>query len=166
MLHGQESLVRSFGEGQGRPVRHMLGSRVVEVFERARQKDPVALAVLNRAAEALGFALACLINLTNPELIILGGDLIRGEDVFLHRIVEHLNRLALPDFLEGLQVRVSSLGPDTGIIGAASLAVRSAFLDSKLLRKVCSPVLNSLHGAGRPQTSHRKGSPRAKMARV
>jgi glucokinase len=157
---------RQYAEKMGRPVRHMLGSKVIEVFERARRKDPVALAVLERAAEALGSALACLINLTNPDLIILGGDLVKGEDVLLDRIVEHLKRRTLPDFLEGLQIRVSSLGPDIGIMGAASLAVRSALLDSKLLRKVCSPVLNSLHGAGRPQTSHRKGSPRAKMARV
>ena len=87
----------------------------------------------------------------NPELIILGGDLVMGADVLLHRIVEHLNRRAMPDFLEGLQVRISSLGPDIGIIGAASLAVRSSLLDSKLLKKVCSPVLRSVEGIGKPR---------------
>jgi predicted NBD/HSP70 family sugar kinase len=157
---------RQYAEKTGRPVRHMLGSKVVEVFERARQKDPVALAVLNRAAEALGSALASLTNLMNPELIILGGDLVGGADVLLHRIVEHLNRRAIPDFLEGLQVRVSSLGPDIGLMGAASLAFRSSLLDPKLLRKICCPVSESLHPIARSHAAHRNGRSRAKMARV
>jgi predicted NBD/HSP70 family sugar kinase len=154
---------RQYAEKTGRSVRHIAGSKVIEVFERARQKDPVALEVLDRAAEALGFALACLTNLMNPELIILGGDLIRGEDVFLHRIVKHLKLRAMLDSLEGLQVRITSLGPDIGIMGATSLAVQSSLLDSKLLRKICSPVLDSFDGNRRLNT-HRKTRSRAKTA--
>ena len=134
------NILRQYLEKIGRRANHLVGSRVVEVFDRARQKDSAAVQVLDRAGKALGIGLAFLTNLLNPELIILGGDIVTGEDLLLPRIRKELCRGVLPHFSEGLQLVCSSLGADIGLTGAASLAFRSSLLDAKLLKKLSSPA--------------------------
>jgi hypothetical protein len=86
-------------------------------------------------------ALSHVVNLLNPEIIILGGDLIAGEDVFVPLIKEGLFRHCLPELSEGLEIAMSSLGLDIRLKAAASLAFRKCLAEPALLKKLCSPVL-------------------------
>ncbi|HEY3131600.1 MAG TPA: ROK family protein [Acidobacteriota bacterium] len=135
------NIIRQYLEKKtGKAVEHAFGARVTEVFQAARENDSVATEVLGRAAKSLGHGISYLINLFNPELIILGGDILQGEDVLLPLIKKEAFQYALPDFLLGLKIRASSLGFDIGLKGATSLAFRNSLLDSVLLKKICSPV--------------------------
>lgn len=132
------NIVRQYLEKTGRRPRNLFGEQVMEVFERARQGEAPAIEVIDRAGHYLGLALANLVNLLNPELIVLGGDIIHAEDLFLPRIRKELARNVLPLLQTSLEVKMSSLGMDIGLVGAASLAFHNALRDSALLKKICS----------------------------
>jgi glucokinase len=133
------NMVRQYRERAGRPQpKLLLGEQVMEVFHQARLGDPAAVAVVDRAARHLGLALANVVNLLNPDLIVLGGDLIHAQDLFLPRIQAELARHVLPEIHASLEVRFSALGFDGGLVGAACLAFHHSLRDAALLRKICS----------------------------
>ena len=113
------------------------------VLEKARNDDPLALQVLNRVSRALGLGLSHLVLLLNPGLIILGGDLMQGEDLLLPRIRKEL-ATHVPGFMRTTELRVTSLGQDIGLKGAASLAFRNSVQNSDLLKKLCRPLYETL----------------------
>jgi predicted NBD/HSP70 family sugar kinase len=137
------NIVRQYLEATGRAEAEPSSLRMPEVCERARQKDPAAIAVLNRAGRALARALSFAIGLLNPEIVILGGDLIGAEDVLLPVIRAEIERLTLPRLLEGLTIIVSGLGLDIRLKGAASVAFRNMLEDPALLPRLCAPILAS-----------------------
>jgi len=141
------NIVRQYLEQTGRGQGRLSGDRVTEVFEKARAGDGAALAVLDRVGRHLGLALAHLVNLLNPELILLGGDMIHGSDLLLPRIQKHLSRNTLPTLLKGVEIKFSSLGPDIGLIGAASMAFHNLLDDPELLRRICTPPAADARGA-------------------
>ncbi|MCE5309066.1 MAG: ROK family protein [Acidobacteriales bacterium] len=138
------NIVRQYFESADHDVSHLSGYRVPEVFERARQGDPDALRAVRRASKYLGLAFSYLANLFNPEVIVIGGDIVHGQDLVLPIVREELSRYALPRSNSGLEVKVSSLGLDIGLRGAAALAFRRSLGNSALLRKMCSP-LSAVH---------------------
>jgi glucokinase len=130
------SIVRQYAAASRRGGERLRWDQVSEVFERARAGDRVAQTVTRRAAAHLGVALANLANVLNPELIVLGGDALLGEDVWLPVIRERVQALTLPEIGAGLELRCTELGPDNGLIGAASLAFHGAIHDPTLLERI------------------------------
>jgi N-acetylglucosamine repressor len=119
------------------------GMQLSAVLEKARNDDPLALQVVNRVSRALGLGLSHLVLLLNPGLIILGGDLMQGEDLLLPRIRKEL-AMHVPGFMRTTELRVTSLGQDIGLKGAASLAFRNSVQNSDLLKKLCRPLSETL----------------------
>jgi predicted NBD/HSP70 family sugar kinase len=127
------NIVRQYVEADGnrespRPV------RVTDVFEKARHGNAAARAVLERAGRALGLALSHAISLLNPEIVILGGDLIAAEDTLVPVIRDEIARRTLPASSERLVVHVSSLGLDIRLRGAVLLAFRSILQNAALFK--------------------------------
>lgn len=110
-----------------------------EVWERARQGDRAALEVLGRVARALGLALSHAVTLLNPRTVILAGDIAAGEDVLLPPIRAEMQRRLLPALFEALEFRVSGLGSDVRLAGAAALAFRDSLAQPGLLERLCGP---------------------------
>jgi len=93
------------------------------VGQAARQGDPMALAVVNEAAEATGCHLASLAHAFNPEVIVLGGGVVQIGEPLLARIEEALRaEIIHPAYLEGLRLASAELGDDAGLFGAMVLA--------------------------------------------
>jgi predicted NBD/HSP70 family sugar kinase len=113
----------------------------VDVLERARHGDSIALSVFERAGRAIGSALSTAINLLDPEIVILGGDLITAEDVMLSIIWDQVRQLTRPRSLEVVKIVVSGLGLDIRLKGAASLAFRNMLEQPALLQRMCAPAL-------------------------
>lgn len=104
----------------------LLGQVTLEhVREAAQSGDPVALEALEEAGTYLGLALANLVNLVNPRMVVLGGPIADIGEPFLEPVRREVRRRALWDALAGLEIVPSALGDDAGPIGAAAL-----FLDS------------------------------------
>lgn len=96
------------------------------VFAAAEESDPLALAVVEEAAVYLGIAVANLINLFNPELIVLGGPVGQRGHILLETIQAEAHRRAMAYPLAAARIVTSTLGPDAGAIGAAVLVLQRA----------------------------------------
>ena len=115
----------------------------VEVLERARRGNSVALSIFERARRAIGSALSAVISLLNPEMVIVGGDLITAEDVMLPIIWDQIRQQTRPRSLENVKIVISSLGLDIRLKGTASLAFRNMLETPELIQKMCAPVLQT-----------------------
>lgn len=92
-----------------------------DVSAAARHGDASARGVLESAGQSLGVALATLVHIYLPEAIFVGGGVAGAGNLLLDPARETMERLVSPTCLQRLQVfRVGVMGPDAGVIGAAS----------------------------------------------
>jgi len=132
------NIIRQYAELCGHQNSQRGAIRIAEVFERARQGDSNARVVLERVGRALGLALSHAATLLNPEIVILGGDLMGAEDTLVPIVLNEIRVRTLPVSLESLKIVVSSLGLDIRLKGAASLAFRKMLESPTLLRTMCN----------------------------
>jgi len=117
-------------EGQKTVLTEMLGEKMDGLrsgdLRKAIQKgDKFVAKCVEDAAEHIGVAVGSLMNLLNPEVIVLGGGLIEAlSDVMMPRIIKVATSRALTGTTEGVQIKDSMLGDKAGIYGAAILARR------------------------------------------
>jgi glucokinase len=88
----------------------------------AQHDDGLAIEVLARAGRALGFAVASLAHLFNPEGIAIGGGVISAGPFLFEPMHEAIDEYLLAGFSDSLQIGPSLLGQDSGLLGAAVLA--------------------------------------------
>ncbi|WP_411102769.1 ROK family protein [Streptomyces sp. cmx-4-9] len=94
----------------------------------ARAADPVAVEVLEETAEYLGAGLSDLVNLFQPERILIGGwaGLMLGPYI-LDAVREHATRYSLHHPAGRVSIGMGSLGPDAVTVGAATLPLSAFF---------------------------------------
>jgi glucokinase-like ROK family protein len=97
------------------------------VFEAARRGDNQVQEMIEERGCYLGIALANLINMFNPELILLGGIFSRGEDLFKESITRTIQQRAFGGMGKNVRVQATSFGWKAGVIGAAALALLHFF---------------------------------------
>ena len=103
-----------------------------EIEDAALAGDPLAIQVAQEAAAHLGRAVAGLMNLLNPSLVIVGGDLARLGDLLLDPLRETVESRTLVSSVAAAEIRASELGPRSVAIGAATLILKAALADSRL----------------------------------
>lgn len=89
--------------------------------------DPLAVQLVQRAAGYLGVGIANVVNVFDPQLVVVGGMLAQAGDLVLTPIHETLDRLLSPALRQKVQVTLGTLGERAGVIGAASLVLHNAF---------------------------------------
>jgi len=82
-----------------------------------------ALQILRDAGRLIGEALSSVVNLLNPELIVIGGDLAQTGQTLVAGIREVVYQRSLPLSTADLRIQESSLGDRAGVIGAAALVL-------------------------------------------
>lgn len=98
-----------------------------EILNAAAKDDTLAIELIEQTSEKLGKGVAVLINLYNPELIILGGSVARTGDYTFYPIKSAIQKYSLSIVNNDTQLKISKLGEMAGIIGAC-LLVRNKFL--------------------------------------
>ncbi|RJP56190.1 MAG: ROK family transcriptional regulator [Anaerolineaceae bacterium] len=88
--------------------------------------DIEAVESFNEAGQAMGQGFAGLINIFNPEMIILGGPLSVAGEYLLPAIKETVARHSLPEIDRQAEVLLSPFGPDASLIGAIAIVVDDA----------------------------------------
>jgi len=117
-------------EGQKTVLTEMLGGdlddmRSGDLRKALRRGDKFIEKVIEEAAEYTGIAVANIINLINPDVVVLGGGVIDAlEDEMLAIIVETAHDYAMQGTDKGITILASKLGDDAGITGGAVLAKR------------------------------------------
>jgi glucokinase len=92
----------------------------ISLAEAARTGHPVAREVWERAGRYLGLALVGVVNLLNPDIIVIGGGIARAGRLLLDPARRIVRERALRIAARHVRVVRSTLGADAGIIGAAS----------------------------------------------
>jgi glucokinase len=100
------------------------------VYEAGVNGDRLALAVFNRVGFCLGITLAGLINVFNPEIVVIGGGVAAGWDLFSGTLKQTIMERAFRLPAEHAKIVRATLGDDAGILGAASLVFGSDHRES------------------------------------
>lgn len=100
---------------------------IERVFTAARQGDEEVLQMLEERAYYLGVALAGLVNLFNPEMILLGGIFSSGEEFFLETARRLTSEMAFGGMGKRVRITSTSFGWRAGVLGAAALALMHFF---------------------------------------
>lgn len=96
------------------------------VFRAADRGDPVAEAVVAKAAQALGAGVAALVNLCNPEMIILGGGVMEAGEILVEPVRRWARFYAFERAVAKTRIVRSGLSKASGILGAAALFLYEA----------------------------------------
>lgn len=92
------------------------------------REDELVTQCVSEASEYLSGGLTSVINLINPELIILGGGLIEAVDYFYKQTIKKAKSKSLPVPAEKIRFSKTILGDYSGVIGAALLDEREEIL--------------------------------------
>ena len=112
---GERSLIDDLVDGD-------LGRVTAEtVVSAALEKDSLANEAIVEAARTLGAALASLVHLLDPRLIVIGGGVSNARDLLFRPLRQRLEEGLMPGFRGGVQVVPAALGDDAGLMGAVAL---------------------------------------------
>lgn len=93
-----------------------------DVFDCAKEGDVFSLDIVDYEAEYLAMGIGNVLNLINPEKIILAGGVSLAGDILLARVKEKLPKYAMSVAIEnGFSIELGILGNDSGIYGASAL---------------------------------------------
>jgi glucokinase len=121
--HGHfETLIS--GSAADRAARELYGpsSNARELVLRARDGDEAAAAALAEVGHKLGAGIATLINIFEPEMVVLGGGFAMAGELLFDAAREAVAQEALPPGRDLVRIVPAQLGPRAGMVGAALIA--------------------------------------------
>lgn len=146
LVGGPALVARAAELGAEFPESRLAGKKITvfDLENAALADDALALKVAQEAAAHLGRAIAGLLNLMNPSLVIIGGDLARLGDLLLDPLRETVKSRTLVSSVAAAEIRSSDLGERAIAMGAATMVLKATLEDSRLF-----PVVAT--GAASPQ---------------
>ena len=114
---GAESIMREMAGGS------LENITFDNVLKAAEQNDEVALAALSEVGRYLGIGIANLINIFNPEMIVLGGALNRASPIILPVVERAVESNTLSPNWENVEIVPSAHGTDASVMGAVALVL-------------------------------------------
>ena len=124
-----QALARDAGAlAAARPDSRLAGERGrpptgADVVTAAREGDPDALGLFERFGTWLGIGMAGLMNVFEPERLVIGGGLSAVADLYLPEAEQEARRRVLPQIGARVETSVVGTGALAGVIGAARLAI-------------------------------------------
>lgn len=97
------------------------------ITEAAEAGDTETLEALSETGRALGMGLANLINIFNPEMVIIGGALSLVSEFLLPSIKKVVEERALENIRKHTVILTSAFGPDASVMGAVAMVVQAIF---------------------------------------
>ncbi len=98
-------------------------SSPADIFRAARNGDPLARQVVDRVTHALGASIGNLVNIFNPELIVLGGSVALGLEFCLGEVKQWAERYALAGAFQTVRIELSEFDKDAAFLGAAAMVM-------------------------------------------
>lgn len=110
-------------------VRHITGARAEritaeQVFHLAAEGDKIAQKIVEDVQTYLGIALANIVHIINPSMIILGGSVAQAGALLIEPLQARVYELCLPAARDSLRLVRGSLGSEANITGAITLALQ------------------------------------------
>ena len=99
-------------------------SSAEEVYEAGRRGDAQALSVFKRFGMYLGIGLANLINLIDPQVIVITGGAVNGWDLFENEMHRQVEERAFRATARQVKIARSECGDNAGLLGAVRIALQ------------------------------------------
>jgi glucokinase len=93
-----------------------------DLVQAARDSDPAAVEALAEIGTRLGAGIASLVNIFEPELVVIGGGFGQAGELVIGPAREVVRREALPPGRETARIVAAELGPRAGLVGAGFVA--------------------------------------------
>jgi len=91
------------------------------IFNAGMEGDELALEAFRRMGVYLGIGIANLINLLNPQMIVIGGGVVNGWQLFEKSMRQQVAERAFPLLADRVKIVRAECGDDAGLLGAARL---------------------------------------------
>jgi glucokinase len=99
--------------------RQVLGEDVTRL---AQEEDDASISVLEETGRWLGIGLAGFVNTFNPEVIAVGGGASQAGELILESARKEVQLRASSPSRDLVEIKEATLGPESGVLGAAALA--------------------------------------------
>jgi len=107
-----------------------------DVILAARMGDEFCIAILNEIGTAMGKGLSYIIQLLNPEVIVLSGPLSKAKQYVLSPIQQSLNRLCLEKISESTPILISEMGDQSALLGTSEMIFQKVFTEMNIEEQV------------------------------
>jgi glucokinase len=91
------------------------------VYRQAIGGDPFCQEIMSETAKYLSIGVANILNILNPELVVIGGGVTGAGDLLFVPLIEGIKERAFPIAMKGVKVIPAGLGNDAGMIGAVGI---------------------------------------------
>ena len=130
--------VKAVKEGKKTLISELVNSNLDEisaaiVAEAANKGDKLAQGIIEKTGEYLGTGIANIINLFNPQMVIIGGGVAQAGDLIFNPLKKTMEKRAFPVPAKVAKIVASSLGRDCTVIGAATLVLKKTFKSAKVI---------------------------------
>lgn len=100
------------------------------IIQAAEAGDELGNELIKKAGISLGVRLAYLINLLDPEVVIVGGGMEKAGNIFLATIKETVKKWSFNHSLKRVKIVPARIGEEVVAVGAANLVVRQMFANA------------------------------------
>lgn len=105
---------------------------IQDIIQCAKNGDELSISLLNDLSKKLAWGLSILIQLYNPELIVLNGPLAKAQQYVLVPIQQTLNQYCLESILNNVKIEISEMGEHSGLKGVAVMVFQKIFSDKSV----------------------------------
>ena len=103
---------------------------VDHIIEAAKAGDTLAIELLEDGAVNLGIRVAYLVNLFNPEIVVIGGGIEKAGSLLLEPLRRTIRKWAFEEPANVVKIIPARLGEDSVALGAASVVIRDIFVQA------------------------------------
>jgi predicted NBD/HSP70 family sugar kinase len=96
-----------------------------DILDAILKGDALSIKLLSLQGEKLGQALGNIVNLLNPNLIVIGGEIVEVQDFFIDAVKTGMRKTGLVSSLQGCRVEASQLGRYFSSRGAACMVLKN-----------------------------------------
>ena len=107
-----------------------------DVILSARMGDEFCISILNEIGKSLGKGLSYIIQLLNPEVIVLSGPLSKAKQYVLSPIQQSLNRLCLEKISESTPILISDMGDQSALLGTSEMIFQKVFNEMNIAEQI------------------------------
>jgi len=104
-----------------------------DVISFARLGDEFCISILSEIGTAMGKGLSYIIQLLNPEVIVLSGPLSKAKQYILSPIQQSLNRYCLERISDRTLLLISDMGDQSALLGSSEMIFQKVFTELKLI---------------------------------
>jgi len=97
----------------------------IDVVEAASIDDKLSIEILYEAGKNIGKSISYIINIFNPELVVIGGQLSKAGKYLLEPIYSAIERYTLPDLLNDVKITLSAIDQFSAALGVATIAINN-----------------------------------------